>query len=85
MKQYQKFFAMENAELQFTESALLEIARIAIEKDTGARGLRSVVEEAMFEVMYELPDLEPGKKYLLTPEVIRGDQRLRPIEDSAAA
>jgi ATP-dependent Clp protease ATP-binding subunit ClpX len=85
MKQYQKFFQMENAELEYTEGALHEIARIAIEKDTGARGLRSVVEEAMFEVMYELPDLEPGKKYLLTAEVVRGEQRLRPREDSAAA
>jgi ATP-dependent Clp protease ATP-binding subunit ClpX len=85
MKQYQKFFTMENAELEFTEPALQEIARIAIEKDTGARGLRSVVEEAMFEVMYELPDLEPGKKYVLTPEVVRGEHKLRPREDSAAA
>lgn len=86
MKQYQKFFAMENAELEVTEAALREIARIAIEKDTGARGLRSVVEEAMFEVMYELPDLDPGKKYILTPEVVRGEQPLRPATgDSAAA
>jgi ATP-dependent Clp protease ATP-binding subunit ClpX len=86
MKQYQKFFAMENAELEVTDAALREIARIAIEKDTGARGLRSVVEEAMFEVMYELPDLDPGKKYILTPEVVRGEQPLCPATgDSAAA
>lgn len=85
MKQYQKFFQMENATLEFTEGALREIAKIAIEKDTGARGLRSVVEESMFEVMFELPDLEPGKKYVLTPEVIRGQQRLLPSTDSAAA
>jgi len=85
VKQYQKFFAMENAELEFTPEALREIAHIAKEKDTGARGLRAVVEEAMFEVMYELPDLEPGKKYILTPEVIRGETRLRPIDGSAAA
>jgi ATP-dependent Clp protease ATP-binding subunit ClpX len=85
VKQYQKFFAMENAELEVTPEALREIARIAKEKDTGARGLRAVVEEAMFEVMYELPDLEPGKKYVLTPEVIRGESRLRPLDGSAAA
>jgi ATP-dependent Clp protease ATP-binding subunit ClpX len=85
VKQYQKFFAMENAELEFTPDALREIARIAKEKDTGARGLRAVVEEAMFEVMYELPDLERGKKYVLTPEVIRGETRLRPLDGSAAA
>jgi ATP-dependent Clp protease ATP-binding subunit ClpX len=85
VKQYQKFFAMENAELEVTPEAMWEIARIAKEKDTGARGLRAVVEESMFEVMYELPDLEPGKKYVLTPEVIRGEARLRPIDGSAAA
>jgi ATP-dependent Clp protease ATP-binding subunit ClpX len=85
VKQYQKFFAMENAELEVTPEALREIAKIAKEKDTGARGLRAVVEESMFEVMYELPDLEPGKKYVLTPEVIRGEARLRPLDGSAAA
>lgn len=85
MKQYQKFFQMENATLEFTEGALREIAKIAIEKDTGARGLRSVVEESMFDIMFELPDLEPGKKYVVTPEVVRGQQRLMPATDSAAA
>ncbi len=85
VKQYKKFFEMENAELEFSEASLHEIARIAKEKDTGARGLRSVVEQAMFEVMYELPDLEPGKKYILTPEVVRGEQRLSPTSEPAAA
>lgn len=85
VKQYKKFFEMENAQLEFSEGALFEIARIAKEKDTGARGLRSVVESAMFEVMYELPDLEPGKKYVLTAEVVRGEQRLHPTTEPAAA
>ena len=85
VKQYQKFFQMENAELEFTPEALREIARIAKAKDTGARGLRSVVEESMFEVMYELPDLQPGQKYVLTPAVVRGEERLQPRDDSAAA
>ena len=85
VKQYQKFFQMENAELEFTPDALREIARIAKAKDTGARGLRSVVEESMFEVMYELPDLLPGQKYILTPAVVRGEERLQPRDGSAAA
>ncbi len=85
VKQYQKFFQMENAALEFTPEALREIAKIAKAKDTGARGLRSVVEESMFEVMYELPDLQPGQKYILTPEVVRGEERLQPRDDSAAA
>jgi len=85
VKQYQKFFAMENAELEVTPEALWQIAKIAKEKDTGARGLRAVVEEAMFEVMYDLPELERGKKFVLTPEVIRGEVSLRPLEGNAAA
>ncbi|HTN02175.1 MAG TPA: ATP-dependent Clp protease ATP-binding subunit ClpX [Planctomycetaceae bacterium] len=85
VKQYQKLFQMENAELEITPEALREIARVAKEKDTGARGLRSVVEDAMFEVMYELPDNAAGKKYVLTPEVIRGEGRLTPIDSPAAA
>ncbi|HEY4263195.1 MAG TPA: ATP-dependent Clp protease ATP-binding subunit ClpX, partial [Schlesneria sp.] len=85
VKQYQKLFQMENAELEFMPEALREIARIAKSKETGARGLRSVVEESMFEVMYQLPDQAAGKKYLMTPEVIRGETALRPLDDSAAA
>ena len=85
VKQYQKFFQMENAELEFTPDALREIAKIAKSKETGARGLRSVVEESMFEVMYRLPDLPTGQKYILTPEVVRGETDLRPLDDSAAA
>jgi ATP-dependent Clp protease ATP-binding subunit ClpX len=85
VKQYQKFFQMEEADLEFTPEALREIARIAIAKDTGARGLRSVIERAMIDIMYELPDQEPGRKYILTPAVIRGEERLFPRDDSAAA
>lgn len=85
VKQYQKFFQMENAELEITPDALIEIARIARAKDTGARGLRSVVEEAMFDVMYELPEMESGKKYVLTPEVVRRERRLTPLDEPAAA
>ena len=61
------------------------IARIAINKDTGARGLRSVIESSMFDILFELPDQEHGKKYVLTPEVIRGESRLFPQDGSAAA
>ncbi len=85
VKQFEKFFEMENATVEFTEAALCEIAKIAKNKETGARGLRSVVEDAMFEIMYELPDQEPGRKYVVTPEMIRGEQRMFPSNDSAAA
>ncbi len=86
VKQYQKFFEMENAELEFTDEALREIATIAKNKDTGARGLRSVIEESMFQLMYELPDKEPGQKIILTPEMISGKgQMFTTPDDSAAA
>ena len=85
VRQYQKFFEMEDATLEFTDSSLKEIASIATRKDTGARGLRSVVEESMFDILFDLPDQEPGKKYVLTPEVIRGEARLFPEDGSAAA
>ncbi|MAT16128.1 MAG: ATP-dependent Clp protease ATP-binding subunit ClpX [Planctomyces sp.] len=85
VRQYQKFFEMEGSELQFSNDALREIARVARQKDTGARGLRAVVEQAMFDLMYELPDQEAGRTYVITPEIVRGEQKLFPRDDSAAA
>ncbi len=85
VKQYGKFFEMENSELEITDEALVEIAHIAKRKETGARGLRSVVEEAMFEILFELPDQEAGRKYVLTPEIVRGEKQMFPQDDSAAA
>jgi ATP-dependent Clp protease ATP-binding subunit ClpX len=85
VKQYKKFFEMESAELEFAPESLTEIARIAKSKNTGARGLRSVVDDLLFEVMYALPDQEPGRKFVVTPEVVRGTVKLFPRDDSAAA
>ncbi len=85
VKQYQKFFEMEEAQLEVTDDALQDIARIAILKDTGARGLRSVFEDAMFDILFELPDREPGQKYVLTPEIVRGEARMFSEDGSAAA
>ncbi len=84
VKQYQKLFEMEHASLEFTDSALREIARIAKIKDTGARGLRSVIEEVMFDLMFELPEQEPGRRYIVTPEIVRKEQALF-VKDAAAA
>ncbi|MFV0442250.1 MAG: ATP-dependent Clp protease ATP-binding subunit ClpX [Planctomycetaceae bacterium] len=85
VRQYQKFFEMEGAKLEFTESALREVAKIAIQKNTGARGLRSVMESVMFEIMYELPERARGGNYIVTGEVVRGEQRLFSQDGSAAA
>ncbi len=84
VKQYQKLFEMEHASLEFTDSALREIARIARIKDTGARGLRSVIEEVMFDLMFELPEQEPGQRFIVTPEIVRKEQALF-VKDAAAA
>ncbi|MFK7818039.1 MAG: ATP-dependent Clp protease ATP-binding subunit ClpX [Planctomycetaceae bacterium] len=84
VKQYKRFFEMEDCELEFTEEAVLEIAKIARLRETGARGLRSVVEQVMFDIMYELPDKKPGK-YVITPEIVRGEGTAFPNGDSQAA
>ena len=85
VRQYQKFFEMEGATLEFSEPALREIASRAKKKETGARGLRSVVEEVMFNIMYELPDRPRGGDYEVTPEVISGEHSLFTQDGSAAA
>jgi len=72
-RQYQKLFEMEGAGLEFTPGALREIARKAKERDTGARGLRSIVEELMTDVMFELPDIEPKGRFTVTDAVVRGE------------
>jgi ATP-dependent Clp protease ATP-binding subunit ClpX len=76
VRQYQKLFEMEGAELVFDDGALREIARKAKARDTGARGLRSIVEDIMLDVMYELPDLEAKGKHVVTEEVARGGRPL---------
>jgi len=76
VRQYQKLFEMEGAEVEFDPKSLTEIARLAKARETGARGLRSIVEEVMMDVMYELPDLEHKGKYLITADVVRGERKL---------
>jgi ATP-dependent Clp protease ATP-binding subunit ClpX len=78
VKQYKKLFEMEGAELEFTPEALVEIAKRAKEKDTGARGLRSIVEDIMLEIMFELPDRATKDKglFVVTPEIVRGELKL---------
>ena len=54
-KQYQKLFELDNVKLEFTREALEEIARLAVERKIGARGLRSIMESAIMDLMYEIP------------------------------
>jgi ATP-dependent Clp protease ATP-binding subunit ClpX len=72
IKQYQSLFEMENCRLEFTEQALRTIAHRALAKGTGARGLRSIVEEAMLDIMYELPDEEEGVTYRIDEDFLSG-------------
>jgi len=76
VRQYQKLFEMEGAELEFSAPALQEIARRAKARDTGARGLRSIVEEIMTDIMFELPEIETKGKYTVTEKVVRGEAPL---------
>lgn len=70
VKQYQKMMSLDDVELEFEDAALLEIAKKAIERKTGARGLRSIIEGIMLEVMFELPSRDDIAKCIITPESI---------------
>jgi ATP-dependent Clp protease ATP-binding subunit ClpX len=70
IKQYQKLFEMEGVNLRFTEGALRAVAEMANKRKTGARGLRSILEEIMIDVMYEIPSLSGVKECVITEEVV---------------
>ncbi|HEV8529909.1 MAG TPA: ATP-dependent Clp protease ATP-binding subunit ClpX [Methylomirabilota bacterium] len=75
IKQYQKYFDLEKVRLKFTDDAVSAVAREAMKRGTGARGLRSVLEEVMLEVMYELPSIPGLKECIVTREVILNRER----------
>ena len=77
VKQYEKFFALDNVELIFTDEALEATARQAEERKTGARGLRTTIEEVLLDVMYEIPSLENVRKCVVDANVI--NNRSRPL------
>ena len=70
VRQYQKLFRYEGVELKFTEEALVAVAREALKRKTGARGLRSILEAAMLNIMYDLPTMEKVRECLISEEVI---------------
>jgi len=84
MKQYQKLFEIDNAVLTFEQSALEAIAKKAINRKTGARGLRSIMEEALLDIMYELPELE-GYEIIITKDVIENNIKPLYIKNSKTA
>jgi len=80
VRQYQHFFAMEEAELEYTDPALMALAKRALARKTGARALRSVMEEFMLELMYELPEhARKGTKYLIDGDAIEHGKTLNEL------
>jgi ATP-dependent Clp protease ATP-binding subunit ClpX len=82
-KQYQTLFNMEGAELEFRGKTLQEIADLAMKRKTGARGLRSILENILLDTMYELPSLHDVSKVVIDESVVKGDTKPLVIYDNA--
>jgi ATP-dependent Clp protease ATP-binding subunit ClpX len=81
VRQFQKLFSLENSTLQFTDTALRAVAERAQEKETGARGLRSIIESIMLDIMFDLPEQGHGQSYLITEDVVAGREKLFPMPE----
>ena len=75
VKQYQRLFGMEDVQLTFAEEALISIARKAVERKTGARGLRSIMEGILLDTMFDLPGMEGVEEIVISAEVVDGGAR----------
>lgn len=75
VKQYQRLFELEDTQLTFTEDALSAIAKRAIERKTGARGLRSILEDILLDTMFDLPGLETVKEVVVNEEAVTSDAK----------
>lgn len=79
-KQYQRLFEMDGILIEFEEDALQEVAKIAIKKKTGARGLRAILEQTMLDVMYDIPSNEKINKVIVTKASILGEESPKLLE-----
>jgi ATP-dependent Clp protease ATP-binding subunit ClpX len=75
IKQYKKLFALENVNLKFTDGALRAVAKSSMERKSGARGLRSILENTMLEVMYDIPSQQDIKECVISEEVVLKNER----------
>ena len=75
VKQYGKLFEMEDSELEIRDDALRAIARKAMERKTGARGLRTIMEHVLLDTMYDLPSMEDVSKVVIDEAVINGEAK----------
>ncbi|WP_347988155.1 ATP-dependent Clp protease ATP-binding subunit ClpX [Methylomonas sp. AM2-LC] len=80
VKQYQQLFAFDDIELEFTQDALVEIAEKAIERNTGARGLRGIMEHVLRKAMFDVPSRENVQRCIVTAELIRGEAEIQVVE-----
>ncbi|MBX9656445.1 ATP-dependent Clp protease ATP-binding subunit ClpX [bacterium] len=85
VRQYKKLFELENAEVEFTDCALETIAQMAKDRDTGARALRSMIEDLMLDVMFDLPDQGQNQKYIIDRDIVLRKKRLFPIPKRESA
>lgn len=76
-KQYKKYFEMEDVELVFEEDAIVEIAKLALKRKIGARGLRSIIENVMTDLMYEIPSEKDVKKVIITKESVTDKNKVK--------
>ena len=81
-KQYKKLFDFDGIELVFEDEAINEVAKLAVSKKTGARGLRAILEQSMLDIMYELPSKTQVSKVIVTKEAILGEEAPRLVKDS---
>ena len=86
VKQYKKLFEMENVKLEFTEGALAAVAREALKRKSGARGLQSILENIMLDIMYEIPSKGNVSECLINDEVIaKGEGAILVYEEKEEA
>ena len=85
VKQYKKLFAMDGITWKFEDEAIEEVATLALERNTGARGLRSILETIMIDAMYEAPSRKDIRECIITKEAVRRPEKLKLISDSQPA
>jgi ATP-dependent Clp protease ATP-binding subunit ClpX len=81
IKQYHRIFSFEDVELEFTDGAISEIASIAISRESGARGLRSVLETIMLDLMFDIPSMKSISRVVITEEMIKGVEKPKIVFD----
>ena len=79
VKQYRRMFQMEGCDLEFEDEALHEIAKLALARKTGARGLRSICEDLLQQTMFDLPSEQGVNKVVVTAAAVRGEEQPRRV------